>query len=414
MKRFKPFSITSVQWFWMLVVIFASQHVALFGSGIPLTVLLVPLMPVLLWRQGIAVVDSRLRLAYIAMALVALASLVVNKGNPLVSAASPAYLVFMTAPFVLRITAPTEWRMRSGAAFWSAYKNFMILAALLGFGQILLGDAYISFRDLLPEAMRLEGYNTTNAISADSSFFRANGFFFYEPSFFSQFLGIAILVEMWTSRRASILLLYVAAMLTTFSGTGLILMTVGLIALAIERSAASWKTVVATLLPLPLILVAGVFLFPDFFIGRVAEFNEENSSAYIRFVSPALYIVDSFVSSVGGLVLGVGPGVAGSLRDADVMADFPGIGKMLFEYGVLGGVAIMVLYIDFCAKARMASWVKWPLLLVQVFLNNGIFTPISIVFFMLLALYGQFVPMPATRRPARPRPARAVPGAPSR
>jgi hypothetical protein len=141
---------------------------------------------------------------------------------------------------------------------------------------------------------------------------------------------------------------------------------------------------------LPLLAIAwvGIYVFPEFFISRLEEFVQENSSAYIRFVSPFVYVFTAYTSSFVSMLLGVGPGVAGSLRNADVMADFPGVGKVLFEYGLLGLSTVGAIYLRYCTRAQMVTWIRWPILLIQFFLNNGIFTPITLTFFILVAVFG--------------------------
>jgi hypothetical protein len=271
--------------------------------------------------------------------------------------------------------------------------------------QLMLMDAFFSFRDIFPATFRVNGYNTTNAIVYGGSVFRANGFLFYEPSFFSQFLGLAILVEMRTRRSPLALALFIAGMLASFSGTGLIMLGCGLLIVASRSFAVSKKEALIAFLPLLLIALIGIYVFPEFFISRLEEFVQENSSAYIRFVSPFIYVFLAYTSSFVSMLLGVGPGVAGSLRDAEMMADFPGIGKMLFEYGMLGVTVVSAIYLRYCKRANMVTWIRWPILLIQFLLNNGIFTPVTLTFLILIALFGSPTCLPEPLK----RPKRRVP-----
>lgn len=375
-------------WFVVFVIILMSSHIPLVGDLIPLTVLVPPGLGVyLLWR-GMARFDTGLVLYFLAAAVIATMSFFLNRDNPAVSPTSFVYLVYLLTPFTMRITLPEGWRGRAAQEFWRGFRYLMILTSILGLMQLALMDSFFSFRDIFPATFRVNGYNTTNAIVYGGSVFRANGFLFYEPSFFSQFLGFAILVEMRTRRNPLALVLFIAGMLASFSGTGLIMLGCGLLIVASRSFAVSKKEALIAFLPLLLIALMGIYVFPEFFISRLDEFVQENSSAYIRFVSPFIYVFLAYTSSIVSMLLGVGPGVAGSLRDAEMMADFPGIGKMLFEYGLLGVTFVSAIYLRYCKQANLVSWIRWPILLIQFLLNNGIFTPVTLTFFILIAMFG--------------------------
>jgi len=384
-RMHKPLSATS--WFVMLLILLMSQHVPVLGKFIALTVIAIPILAgYLLWRR-LAKLSPTLMLLYIGATIIVIISFAINSDNDLVSQDSAIYLIYLLVPFAMKISAPYAWRIGAAAGFWRGFRLIMILTSVLGLLQLLLGEHFFSFRDFLPDDFRVMGYNTTNEIVYGVPVYRANGFFFYEPSFFSQFLGLAILIEMRTKRNIGILALFLAAMIASFSGTGLILLGVGLIVMASSSAKVSYREGVITLLPLIVLGLISVYVFPEFFTARLDEFFTVNSSAYIRFVSPYLYIFHSYSSSFGNAIVGVGSGMATSLRNADVMADFSGISKIFFEYGLFGGGFVTFLYLIYCEKAKMVSWIRWPLILVQFFLNNGIFTPITLVFFILISLF---------------------------
>lgn len=397
-------------WFVVLTLILMSSHIPLVGNLISVTVLVPPMAAVYMLWHGMARFDATLVLYFLGASIVAVLSYLVNRDNPVVSPTSFVYLIYLLTPFTMRITVPDVWRARAAKSFWSGFRMLMIMTSVLGLMQLLLMDAYFSFRDIFPEDFRVDGYNTTNAIVYGGSVFRANGFLFYEPSFFSQFLGLAILVEMRTRRNPLLLALFVAGMLASFSGTGLIMLAFGLLIIASRYLVVSKKEVFVALLPLLAIVWFGTYMYPEFFLSRLEEFVQENSSAYIRFVSPFVYVFVAYTSSFVSMLFGVGPGVAGSLRAADVMADFPGVGKILFEYGLLGVTTVTSLYFTYCSRARMVMWIRWPILLIQFLLNNGVFTPVTLSFFVLVALFGSSACLPettSTSLPRRPAPVKA-------
>lgn len=375
-------------WFAVLMLLLVSQHITLIGDLIGVVLLALPASMAYMLGKGAARFDRQLVCIYLVFGAIVVASFLVNRDNEFISYASFLYVLFLSAPFTLRLTIPPAGLARSAYAFWDAYRALMVLTAVLGLMQIALAEDFFSFRDLVPEAWRVEGYNTTNAVTYGSSIYRANGFMFYEPSFFSQFLALAILVEMRRHRSLPVLALFLTAIIASFSGTGIVLLALGLLMQAVAAGSLSLRRVMAALLPLLVIAVVGIYVFPDFFLARLDEFAQENSSAYIRFIAPVLYIYEAYSASLQGLLLGVGPGVASSVRLADLMADFPGIGKVMYEYGLLGAAALVLLYIKFCSRAAMTAWIQWPFLLVQFVLNNGVFTPVTLAFFLMLAATG--------------------------
>lgn len=377
-----------IWWFIAFLLLLMSSHLPLIGELISVTVLVPPGLAVYMLLRGIARFDTKFVIYFLFMTIVACLSFIINRDNPYVSLTSLIYLLYLLTPFMLRFTVPNRWRVRTAKSFWLGYRYFMLFTTILGLIQLLMMDLFVSFRDILPETFRVGGYNTTNAIIYGGSIFRANGFFFYEPSFFSQFLGIAILVEIQTRRNLFILGLYVAGILASFSGTGLILLGLGMLLIAKNSLSFSKKDAFIAFSPLFVIAFIGIYIFPDYFISRLEEFVTENSSASIRFVSPLIYVYSAFSSSFLSMLFGIGPGLSSSVRTAEVMADFPGIGKILFEYGLLGMYLIFAIYFGFCARAKMASWIQWPILLIQFVLNNGVFTPITLAFFILITLFG--------------------------
>ncbi len=388
--RFKPSRKPpgTTWWFCAFMFLLMTSHVPLIGDLIPVTVLVPPGLAAYMLLRGMARFDIKLVVYFMCMTIVATLSFQINRDNPLVSPTSLVYFVYLLMPFMLRFTVPDDWRTEAAKSFWQGFRYLMILTSVLGLMQLFMMDAFVSFRDVLPETFRVNGYNTTNLITYGGSVFRANGFLFYEPSIFSQFIGLAILLEIRSRRNPFVLGLFVAGMLASFSGTGLILLGFGILLIAASTVSFSKKDILVAFLPLLVIALVGIYAFPEFFILRLEEFLTENSSAYIRFVSPFMYVYSSYTSSFISMLFGIGPGLAGSVRTAEVMADFPGIGKILFEYGLFGMALISAIYLGFCARAKMATWIRWPILLIQFVLNNGVFTPITLTFFILITLFG--------------------------
>lgn len=362
------------------------QHIAIYADSIPSTVLVIPVLIFWVVKTGVCKVDATLFGYYASMVFVGAASLVLNHSSAQVSFSSLVYLVFLMFPFVLRVKNTHPRRLQLSKEFWLAYRSFMIICSAVGIFQLALLENFVSFRDLIPEGFVINGYNTTNAIVYGESMMRANGFFFYEPSFFSQFVAVAIIVEFAINRSLPVMLLYMAAMAASFSGTGIMLLCLG--AVLVVSSAASFKVFARLCVPILLFVVASIYINPEYFLGRLLEFGEENSSAYVRFISPALYVYDVFTSGVQGALFGVGPGMASLVREANVMADFPGLGKVMYEYGLLGLITIGGLYFAFVRRSCSVRWFSACVLFFQLVLSNGVLQPATIIFFLLFVWFG--------------------------
>ena len=72
--------------------------------------------------------------------------------------------------------------------------------------------------------MLLPRFNTVIPVQHGASLFKSNGFVFIEPSTFSQFLALAIVIELAVFHSMRRFALFALAYLVTYSGTGLIVL----------------------------------------------------------------------------------------------------------------------------------------------------------------------------------------------
>ncbi len=138
------------------------------------------------------------------------------------------------------------------------YQTIMLNLAIIGIAQFGLQFIFHSpflftFYGLIPDQFLMPHYNTLVPLEYGSTIFKSNGFFFLEPSTFSQFLSIAITIELLCFRFRWRLIIFCIAILLSYSGTGLmllmlflpvifvarkqfgyVLMTIGIISLAIS------------------------------------------------------------------------------------------------------------------------------------------------------------------------------------
>jgi hypothetical protein len=212
------------------------------------------------------------------------------------------------------------------------------LCACVQFVAQFLGIALFSFEGLVPSALLIEGrYNVAVPLSLGSDIYKANGIFLLEPSILSQYVAIAIAIEFLYFRSVPRLILLILALLFSFSGTGLLTLGFALTAaIMVERR------------PLPIIatgavagLIAVVFLlmapqFVDIFLGRIDELSSDQTSGFLRFISPFMLLSD--VTTDPRAIIGFGPGSAERFNVPYEYAVNAPV-KILIDYGIFGLVA---------------------------------------------------------------------------
>ena len=205
------------------------------------------------------------------------------------------------------------------------------------------------FTEYIPNFLRAtEGYNTT--IRTNDGINKANGFFLREPSGFSFLMGMCFLVEMQNSKRLHMMALFITGLLLSYSGTGILTILIGLI-LLMKLGLLLRFLLIAPVLAC-LYMTTDDFLNLSFTLSRVSEFSESGSSGYIRYIAPARLISETILDKSWALFTGYGPG---SITRTTVGFEFhdPTWAKLIFEYGLTGFVAALVLAFNICKES---SW----------------------------------------------------------
>jgi hypothetical protein len=294
----------------------------------------------------LAVVRSRLVLALLLMVVAAI-SHVVND-----SAAHPGkgstfslvLLAVMYLPFIF-VLKPDARGMPDADWFLRVFADVALVCAWAGILQFaaqffIKADWLFNFSPYLPPVMRSnDGYNVVIAVGERV---KSNGFFFKEPSLFSIVLALGILLELSRGRRLWRLAALGLALMLTYSGSGLLVLAVGL--LFPLRLRTFVRLGGAAVVGGVAVLALWDVLNLGFTLGRVSEFTDPRSSAYQRYVAPMRLVVDSIGSSAWTPWIGHGPGTITRLGDATLyMFHDPTWAKALFEYGLLGFGLVLAL-----------------------------------------------------------------------
>jgi hypothetical protein len=375
-------------------------------GGVPIAFGIGYLVLVALFLLRVVIIDAAFLVFFLVAAAVASLSVIWWPGDA--SFSSFLYLLAIYALYMLRFRN----RAASFAIAQHIFLKCMLIAAVAGIAQFMaqfvLGPERVFPFEYLPEFIKAQNYNVIIPLTYGSPIVKSNGLFFLEPSFFSQFLAIAFILELLGRQRPIRSGIYLFALLISYSGTGLL--TAAIFApFALMRKVNVPIILGAIVVGIVVALCASVFEFNTLF-GRVDEFTAPESSGFARFVSPFYLIRDFLIPSPDNFLFGMGPGtIDAALKKATFhayLAHDPTWIKLIFEYGLVGGLAILS-YV-FCAvyaggRDRLFSTVLlFAWLALGGYLLNGMMN-------VLFVTLGVMHAWPATRtqeRPLTPRRAR--------
>jgi hypothetical protein len=341
--------------------------------------------------SGVLLLSLKRLLLYGACVALALQSAMANASHA--SMASFLLLLVMYLPFVFVLRADALGEL---GARWSlhAFMNIALACAVAGIAQFYAqfighADWLFDFTGYLPTWLRgPSGFNTVISVG---SLHKSNGFFFREPSGFSFIMALGLLAEWAHARRLWRLGCFGLALLLSYSGSGLLALFIGMLfplgpktfvrlaLLACVGGALCW--------------LLGDVLNLSFTLGRVGEFGSERSSAYIRYIAPLRLVRDSFETHVFTPFLGHGPG---TILHANPGYEFhdPTWAKLVFEYGLLGLVAFVALFLTSLGRAAIPMELRAALFFSWLLMGGHLLSPEQN--FLMLALVG-LVPVPPPR-----------------
>ena len=267
------------------------------------------------------------------------------------SSLSLGLLLAVQLPLVFRL-APSPLTL---VRLWGSYPPWAACAAvgLVQFAaQFALGSHAAFFLDTsLPDGVILKGYNNMIPLYYSSTTLKSNGFFFLEPSFFCQFLAVALVAELLIASRMLRLVLLGAGLVSSYSGTGLTMLALFLPVYFVRQG--SIQLVAAAAFAGVVLVFFGEALHIDAVTARITEFSDDRSSGSARFLSMFTVLQDLLLAPDFTLFTGLGPGtVQQSFERLPYLAFDPTWGKLLYEYGLIGTFAYLgFFYASFCNGA---------------------------------------------------------------
>ena len=331
-----------------------------------------------------------------------------------ISPTSFALLALMYLPFVFMVR-PAAASGVDTQSLLRSFSNVGLFCAVAGIAQygaqfVIRADWLFDFSPYLPPWLRSSGgYNTVIPVG---TLYKSNGFFFKEPSLFSLVMAFALLLEVARFRRWWRLGVLSLALMLTYSGSGLLVLAVGLL------FPLRWRTFarlgVAAVVGGIVAFLLWDFLGLDFTVGRLQEFNQPRSSAYMRYLAPLRLLGDSILEQPWALWIGYGPGTI--YRTGATWGWFyeyhdPTLVKLIFEYGFLGlalAVTLAVLTLRNPAvpiQLRAAAFFCW-------LATGGFLLTPELTFLMIV--FGQLLPPTPAVGPSVNGPMNASAPAPTR
>lgn len=318
-----------------------------------------------------AEVNVRGALGYVGVATVAALSFVVNKAF-----APPAYVSVTSLLLLLVVFAPLCLSVRRDAVspeLWrwtlDLYVTFALLVAAAGIAQYFAQFTFsamwlFDYTYLIPDRIQTSGHWAT--VHNMGLWIKSNGFFMREPSFFSMVMALGIVCELCLARRKWVIAVLAMGLLLSYSGSGLLLLgTALLFPLGVNTVL---RVIGVALLATGLFVVLQESLNLAYTVNRMNEFTSTHSSAYCRFVYPAANAIEQINSSPWTGALGHGPGSIYRMRATCPNGFETAFSKALFEYGLLGSAAFVVMMLGALNRSgapvriRAGSAVMWLLL----------------------------------------------------
>lgn len=367
--------------------------VAIGDSALFLALPVFALMIVWAFMSGFGDVRQRVLAAYAVFAVVALTSTLVGLLAPDPRfGMSIASLGSILLSYTLLTVVPGVRFDRS--QILPIFLFYARLCAVLGIAQYLAqfaGVSIFSFGLAVPalEPVLVERfYNYAPILEYGSTTMRSNGFFLVEPSTFSQLLAIAFVIDFFVFRRLAYLPLYGIAYLFTSSGTGLLVLAIGLTIYGLV-DARKLGQLSKFLFVGVLLAIGAVFALPEqvaFLAERFDEVQSTRSSAYNRYLAQF-----DLIGRYGGelrALIGWGPGAMERADGYLLGSGNPSL-KLFFDYGLVGLAAFWTFLIAAVWRRDLA--LVSIMLLVQFQLGGGslLFSPL-LVLMAMLCIWSEF------------------------
>ena len=395
-----------------LVLVVLTQKMALpIGGGIQIAFAMVFQYVVFAMFLLMGVLRVHLMRSLLLLAFVGFATIVhaIYNGDSGFSPGSLFLLILILAMYSFVVPIDEENYNR----ILKTFQKIAVVASLLVFvnwGTQIAGLGIFNLEDYIPDSFQYINYVYMNKLKWNLPWIKPNGIVFLEVSHLSQFIGMALVIELARFRRLKFAGLYAVALLSSFGGTGtlLVMASAPFLLAMLPR-----KYTMAIVLAAPMLLVVAAQIgVLDNFTERATEFGQEKSSGYNRFVLPAMTAGQALEREGLQGLLGSG---AGTIPDGDASkGGFNGFAwspyaKVVYEYGLIGFLIWLPLTVVAIFNRGMPFIIGWIAFLQYNFLNGALNVPLHTVYCYILVAGYIMLPTAKTRPAPEAQPVRLSP-----
>jgi hypothetical protein len=345
------------------------------ARGISLTLVLLPLVAVVGAAARMLTLDAfRLSLFLLLTGVLSVISLF---GVKEFSVSSIAMFAVVHLPFIFIARRPDglDAGIPAARTLYSFFLNLALVIAFCGLAQFFLQRLIpvrflFPIENFVPTSFVTQHFNSQGVLTYGSETYRANGVFLPEPSYFSQLMAVAIVLELCMLGRWLRLGIYGAALLTASAGTGVMIVALCVPMIMIGRG--RWDLLLIGLVVIAVVGAVGESSYMGHLASRTGEFNSAGSSAFARFVG-GFYLFDEFLwDDPWRTLFGFGAGSFTEFANLShySVAEMP-LFKMTMEFGLIGATVyfLVVGYFLFASSAPKIL----SLALAIALLLNGIY-----------------------------------------
>ena len=377
----------------LYVITFLFQRISLPSISIPVTVPIALIWLGAAWLRGVVTIDPRRLLIWLAAAGISGAMVLPQLllvPSPYVSFNSWALWIVIWLPLVVRLRDRSRGEyLRTLRAVAHAGLGMAALSLLFIVMQ-LLGVRYVDWlAEFVPDVLLVQDYIISYPIVYGSPLYKSNAWLALEPSFLSFMIGACVVAALITRLSVPKVLLLMAGLLSTVAGSGFALVGGYLIGLiVVQRIATLRKYAVPVAL-----LIAGfaTTAFAESIIRRLSEPGDSRSSTALRATEPYVQLWPHWISDPVSILIGQGAG-----SSADIVRNLaidgllvPSVAKVLFDYGLLGGGALIILMIFTYLRSPEPLFALT--MAVSMFVLQSAAPPLVICSVMLLSLWSPAV-----------------------
>ncbi|MGK6324282.1 hypothetical protein ACMGDM_14530 [Sphingomonas sp. DT-51] len=307
---------------------------------------------------------------------------------------SSALYIVLYLPFLVAFDTTEETYRRCLTFFSNVMLVFAAIVWIQHAIQFTIGWEYWPDLDkLVPEQFLVPEFLYIQPLQAGMNFMKPSGITFLEVSFISQFITLALVIELMHLQRLPRAIFFGATLFATFAGTGLVLL---LVALPIVFSRMNVRTFVIVLATAFIALFVALQLhWFDIVADRLGEFQKQGTSGSSRFIEP-LDRVRRALLDPASIYSGIGPG---QIERGGNIFWWPFV-KAAVEYGLIQGLLLYV-FLIFSLFDRAPSRQLSFILILWYSFEGTLLTPLNPLALVMLSTMFVVRDAPARERRSR-------------